>query len=64
MSYRVRYYNPEKPGSGFIDGFKRAARAREAVAKWNELYDRTGSGLRAEYLGQDRRPAAPSSEEV
>jgi hypothetical protein len=51
--YKVRYTNPEKPGSGFIDGFKLARDAKQAVANYNALYAKLGHGIRAEYLGKN-----------
>jgi hypothetical protein len=50
--YRVKFFNPEKQGSGFIDGFRLARHAKETVEKFNTLYDKLGDGLRAEYLGR------------
>ena len=55
MTYRVRYFNPEKPGSGFIDGFRLARDAKRSVEEFNALYDRLGQGLRAEYLGNSAK---------
>ena len=50
--YRVRFWNPAKPGSGFISGYRRASVAKEVVAQFNALYDKLGHGIRAEYLGK------------
>jgi len=52
MSYRVKYYNPDKPGSGFIDGYRLARDAKQSVENFNALYDKLGHGIRAEYLGK------------
>jgi len=51
--YRVKFWNPErKPGSGFIESYHRAAKAKAAVLAYNTLYEKLGHGLRAEYLGK------------
>jgi hypothetical protein len=55
VKYLVKFYNPEKPGSGFIDAYRLARNAKLAVEKFNALYDKEGRGIRAEYLGR-RKP--------
>ncbi len=52
--YKVKFSNPELPGKGFIQGFKRAANAKIVAAKYNERYERDGGGIKAEYLGKPK----------
>jgi hypothetical protein len=49
--YRVKFWNPET-GKGFIEGYRLARNAKDAVKAYNNLYDRDGYGIRAEYLGK------------
>lgn len=49
--YRVKFWNHET-GKGWIDGYGTARRAKEVVAKVNELFIAQGMGMRAEYLGK------------
>lgn len=51
--YKVKFWNPAT-GEGFIEGYKTAAKAKAVVEKYNELYNREGTGIVAKYLGKDK----------
>jgi hypothetical protein len=62
--YKVKFYNPELPGKGFIDGYKLARNAKRAVEAYNAQYDKDGKGIKAEYLGKSKPfDAAKSNKE-
>lgn len=50
--YRVKIWNPDLPGKGFITSYRLASAAKLVVKRCNDLYARDGSGVRAEYLGR------------
>lgn len=51
--YKVKFWNPAN-NKGFIEGYKTAAKAKEVVAKFNELRDNIVLGVKAEYLGKEK----------